>query len=110
MPCFPTRPWRRTSPLASNRTAPAARARASAARAVASFFGEINLWDGTVTKGGIDCAALGLALPVPCALPIGTSVGVAVRPEQVGFDLDQEIAVGGTVAEVIYRGAMSTIL
>ena len=83
---------------------------APASRAVAAFFGDVNLWDGVVTAQGVDCAALGMTLPVSCSLPVGSSVAIAVRPEQLAFDPDQEIAVGGHVEEIIYRGAVSTVL
>ena len=83
---------------------------APASRAVAAFFGDVNLWDGVVTAQGVDCAALGLTLPVPCGLPAGTNVAVVLRPEQLDFNPDDEIAVGGHVEEVIYRGAVSTVL
>ncbi len=83
---------------------------APASRAVAAFFGDVNLWDGVVTAHGVDCAALGMTLPVSCSLPVGSNVAIAVRPEQLAFDPDEEIAVGGLVEEIIYRGAVSTVL
>jgi putrescine transport system ATP-binding protein len=80
-----------------------------ASREVAAFFGEINLWDGVVTAAGVDCPALGLTLPNPGALAAGTRVGVALRPEQIDIGTG-EVQVGGIVTEVIYRGAVSTVL
>ena len=80
-----------------------------ASRAVAGFFGDMNLWDGTVTAQGVVCPALGLTLPVSSKLAVGTAVAIAVRPEQIKFDAREKITLTGVVAEVIYRGAVSTI-
>jgi ABC-type Fe3+/spermidine/putrescine transport system ATPase subunit len=81
-----------------------------ASRAVAAFFGDANLWDATATVDSVVCPALGLTLPRPAGAPTGPALTLAVRPEHVSLDSAGEIAVKGTIAEVIYRGPVSTYL
>ena len=84
-------------------------------RAVAAFFGEINLWDGIVGGAGtVVCAALGAELRVPAPLPIGVTVAIAVRPEQITLSAPGETigaddrGFAAEVTAVIYRGTVST--
>ena len=84
-------------------------------RRVAAFFGEVNLWDGIVTaSGAVSCAVLGVSLPADRGFGAGMPVAVAVRPERVSLISPQstmltgDLRVEGTVADVVYRGSVST--
>ncbi|MGZ5890765.1 MAG: ABC transporter ATP-binding protein [Hyphomicrobium sp.] len=89
-----------------------------ASRAVASFFGEINLWPAAPdsAKQALRCEPLG-SVEVPAApLPTG-DVMLALRPEQIVIELPDEaetregaIGIDGTVSEVVYRGTSSLYL
>ncbi|MBJ3777844.1 ABC transporter ATP-binding protein [Acuticoccus mangrovi] len=88
-----------------------------ASRAVAGFIGEINLFDGSVTRlvdGFAEVAADGMVTPlrVPaegCA-PVGTRGAVAVRPEKVamrrtnGHAPTADNVATGTVTDAAYMG------
>ena len=81
-------------------------------RAVAGFFGHVNLWEGRVTATGrIACGPLDCA--TADALPAaGTPVAVAVRPEQIVVSrhpASADNSVVGTVAEIVYGGTISTL-
>jgi putrescine transport system ATP-binding protein len=88
-------------------------------RAVAAFFGEINLWDGTVNgAASVACPALGMDLAISSQVPPGSMVrspvALAVRPEQIILSTpgDPQVADGpclhAQIAAVIYRGTVST--
>ncbi|MFO0993610.1 MAG: ABC transporter ATP-binding protein [Hyphomicrobiales bacterium] len=62
-------------------------------RFVADFIGSINLCEGTVNYAGngkavVACEAWGTEVDVACdeALPVGSKVSVAVRPEKISID------------------------
>ena len=89
-----------------------------ASRAVASFFGEINLWPASVDPAtrALRCPGLGNAEITAEPLPTG-EVMLALRPEQIVIDLagesqvkDGAIGVDGTVSEIVYRGTSSLYL
>ena len=80
-------------------------------RAVAGFFGHMNLWDGTVSTGDTVTCAVG-AVSAATSLPAGTPVALAVRPEQIvlhaaGATPDSG-QLAGTIADVVYGGTVST--
>jgi putrescine transport system ATP-binding protein len=89
-----------------------------ASQAVASFFGEINLWTATMdpSRGVLRCPGLGNAEITAAPLPTGAVI-LALRPEQIVIDpvgeasvSDGAIGVNGTVSEVVYRGTSSLYL
>jgi putrescine transport system ATP-binding protein len=83
---------------------------APASRAVAAFFGEINLWDGVVDGSSVTCAALGIDVPMT-GKSSGARAGVAVRPEQITLSsapAGDEIEIPAVIDAVIYRGTVST--
>lgn len=76
---------------------------ASATRFVAEFMGDSDFLAGRVAAGGIE-TALGL-LPQPADLPFGAAVEVALRADNVRFDVD---ATGnGVIVERFFRGAFN---
>ncbi|TAL00591.1 MAG: ABC transporter ATP-binding protein [Rhodospirillaceae bacterium] len=83
-------------------------------RAVAAFFGEINLWDGIVNGRTVACAALAVDLPMATHLPAGSRVAIAVRPEQITLSapgdppLSDGPCLAARITAVIYRGTVST--
>ena len=77
-------------------------------RAVAAFFGDVNIWEGEVVAGNkVHCAALQIAFPVTDLLPVGSRVEAAVRPEQIAFT-SIDALLTGVVSDVVYRGTAST--
>ena len=81
-------------------------------RAVAGFFGHVNLWGGTVAAADTVICALG-TLHAATTLPAGTGVALAVRPEQITLHLPGAPPAGpncvaGTIADVVYGGTVST--
>ena len=80
-------------------------------RAVAGFFGDINLWEGKVTGDGcsVRCPALGRDLVVAEALPPPhTPVVIALRPEQIALTRAHAgDGIAGVVGDIVYRGTMS---
>lgn len=77
-------------------------------RAVAAFFGEINLWDGVVNGGSVTCSALGVDVP---ATNLNGAIGIAVRPEQISLSnaaSGNDIELPAVIDTVIYRGTVST--
>ena len=75
-----------------------------ASLAVARFVGRINLIEGRTSDGGtVEIPGLG-AIRAPARLPIGTEVGVGLRPEKIDIG-----AVGfpATVTDVAYHGDQS---
>ena len=89
-----------------------------ASRAVASFFGEINLWPAAFDAGKQVLRSVAFAnVEVAAAPPPVGEVMLALRPEQIVIALpgesparDDEIGVDGTVTEVVYRGTSSLYL
>ena len=91
-----------------------------ATRFVAGFLGGANLLSGVVRPdGGVDCAEVGCvlraAVPVT-AHPAGAAVTLALRPERIRMQAEgaqppeETNAARGTVAEVAFRGELSTAL
>ncbi len=80
-----------------------------ASRAVAAFFGDMNIFDGLADAQGVAVPALGRRLPRASHYPTGP-VAVAIRPEDISLGGNEAITVPGTVSDVIYRGAISTVL
>ncbi len=82
-----------------------------ASRAVAGFFGDINLWEGKVCADGrsVHCPALGRDFGVTELLPPPhTPVVLAVRPEQIALTRAQGgDGVAGVVGDIVYRGTVS---
>jgi putrescine transport system ATP-binding protein len=88
-------------------------------RAVASFFGEVNLWPAVVDTGArtLTCSALGNIAITAQPLPATDAVTLALRPEQIVIAMsgeatvkDGDIGVNGTIAEIVYRGTSSLYL
>ncbi|MHB1205068.1 MAG: ABC transporter ATP-binding protein [Rhodospirillaceae bacterium] len=82
-------------------------------RAVAGFFGHVNLWEGTVSAADeVQCPAV--RCKVATALPpAGAAVSLGVRPEQImllpaGAPPSDLNAVAGTITDVVYGGTIST--
>jgi putrescine transport system ATP-binding protein len=86
-----------------------------AARAVAAFFGEINLIDGVVARVHaeriqVDCGPLGYIRATALQpMEIGSRITVALRPEQIRMTLEQPAdaivnAVPGTIEQFRYFG------
>ena len=77
-------------------------------RAVAGFFGHMNLWDGTVSAANTVTCALG-AVSAATLLPVGAPVTLAVRPEQITLHAAGAPGhVAGMIADVVYGGTVST--
>jgi putrescine transport system ATP-binding protein len=77
-----------------------------ASRAVAEFFGDVNIWEGEGIAGNaIRCPALQMTFPA--AIPAGMRVSVAIRPEQIAIS-KLEGPLEGMIADVLYRGTVST--
>ena len=81
-------------------------------RAVAGFFGHVNLFEGVVSGAGeVTCAGrlYKVAAPLP---PVGTAVSLGVRPEQIMVSpTDGTLpsnALAGTIADIVYGGTIST--
>ncbi len=76
-------------------------------RFVAEFMGETDFLPGTVCADGIE-TEIGF-VPQRTGLPSGTPVEIAVRPDDLGFDLDCSQADGpvGWVAERVFKGAFN---
>lgn len=97
---------------------PAAVYERPATRFVAAFLGGANLLAGVVrADGGVDCAEAGCLLrpAAPVGRPAGAPVTLALRPERVRLrsgeaPADAVNAARGTVAEVAFRGELSTAL
>ena len=64
-----------------------------ATRAVAEFFGEVNIWDGAMLQSTF--------------LGIVSTGAVAIRPEQIIMDTKAGM-ISGVVTDVLYRGTVST--
>ncbi|MDX2141851.1 MAG: ABC transporter ATP-binding protein [Rhodospirillaceae bacterium] len=86
-----------------------------ATKLVATFFGESNVWAGTVSVCGrrVQCPELGMDVAVADRLPApGLSVSVSVRPERIGIDAvplpDDNALADGIVEHVVYLGTQST--
>ena len=58
-------------------------------RAVAEFFGDVNIWEGEVA-----------------AVLTGARVAVAIRPEQITLNAN-EGAISGVITDILYRGTVS---
>jgi spermidine/putrescine ABC transporter ATP-binding subunit len=86
-------------------------------RMVADFIGTMNLFPARVlglANPGIRLEATGLgAFELPGSAPVGSEIGVAVRPEKVQISREPPaaamIAVHGTVAQVAYFGDYSHV-
>jgi putrescine transport system ATP-binding protein len=87
-------------------------------RFVADFVGKINLFDGVVRGGGpgqvrVECPELGrnLELPHEAALPVGSEVSIALRPEKIFIHREAPELAGetlrGTVLDLAYYGNLS---
>jgi putrescine transport system ATP-binding protein len=87
-------------------------------RFVADFVGAVNLFDG-VLAAGFNALALkvsGIEAPLPLpgtvALPEGTEVALAVRPEKLRLSItrpDSGIAIAATIASTNYQGGVSIV-
>jgi putrescine transport system ATP-binding protein len=81
-------------------------------RAVAGFFGHMNVWEGTVTAPGTVAFALGTVSVFEAQPAPGAKVAVAVRPEQIvlqpGHGAPGPNQNTGVIAEVVYGGTVST--
>jgi putrescine transport system ATP-binding protein len=84
-------------------------------RAVAGFFGHMNLWEGIVSAADeVQCPAGPLLCKVAAALPpSGAAVSLGVRPEQIVLlpadaPLPGLNAIAGAIADVVYGGTIST--
>jgi len=75
--------------------------------AVAQFFGDINIWRGTVSAAqAVAVPALGLDLKTDATLPsMGREVTVAVRPERIALAAKDNGLISGMVQEVVYLGS-----
>jgi putrescine transport system ATP-binding protein len=87
-------------------------------RAVASFFGEINLWAATAdpARRALRCPSLGDVEITVTPLPAG-EIMLGLRPEQIAIHgagespvKDGAIGIDGKIAEVVYRGTSSLYL
>jgi len=76
---------------------------APATRFVAEFMGDSDFLLGRVTAGGIE-TALGLA-PQPSPLPPGAAVEVALREDDVSFEVGEPG--NGVISERFFRGAFN---
>ncbi|MFA6020115.1 MAG: ABC transporter ATP-binding protein [Rhodospirillales bacterium] len=84
-----------------------------ASRAVARFIGTANLFEGVVAQSSpsglsIDCE--GAKLAAPGNFPVGTKLGVMVRPEKIAIGtapLPGDNLLPGQVAEISYLGGVS---
>ena len=81
-------------------------------RAVAGFFGHMNIWEGAVTAPGCvtcDAGVVVVADPLPAT---GARVAVAVRPEQIALRAPGGNTgpnhITGVVADIVYGGTVST--
>jgi putrescine transport system ATP-binding protein len=84
-------------------------------RAVAGFFGHVNLWDGVVVATDeVQCPAGPLLCKVAAELPpSGAAVALGVRPEQIVVSPADAPppglnALAGTITDVVYGGTIST--
>ncbi len=84
-------------------------------RAVAGFFGHVNLWEGAVSAAdAVTCPAGPLLCKMTAALPpLGARVSLGVRPEQIillspGEPPHGLNAIAGMVTDVVYGGTIST--
>jgi putrescine transport system ATP-binding protein len=86
-------------------------------RFVADFVGEVNLLEGKLTAG-FNCLALSIAgldrpipLPSGTALPEGTEITLALRPEKLRLfsKPPSGFSVAATISSVSYLGGASTV-
>ncbi|MEZ5168781.1 MAG: ABC transporter ATP-binding protein [Acidimicrobiales bacterium] len=79
-------------------------------RFVADFIGQTNLLDGTVESEGTICLANGSRIDAPTGtIPVGSAVGVSLRPERVvihprGSGPEGTTTIDGTVDQITYLG------
>jgi spermidine/putrescine transport system ATP-binding protein len=86
-------------------------------RFAASFLGDANFFTGRVIQGGIETAS-GVVRTSDRLPPIGASASLAVRPEKMKIcesmtatvEAADENRLAAVVTEIIYAGAVSTIL
>ena len=86
-------------------------------RFVADFVGAVNLFEGEIVPGfNALCLAMPdaeqpIPLPQPAALPAGTRLTLAVRPEKLRLSTQRPdgFALAATIATVGYQGGQSTI-
>jgi putrescine transport system ATP-binding protein len=85
-------------------------------RFVADFVGAVNLFEGELVAGfNTLCLALpgdpSIPLPEPIALPAGTRLVLAVRPEKLHLSAERPagFALAATIASIGYQGGQSTI-
>src|SRR5207302_244271 len=86
-------------------------------RFVADFVGAVNLFEGELVAGfnALCLAVPGLAEPIPLpatiALPAGTQLALALRPEKLRLTRERPdgFALAATVTAVGYQGGQSTI-
>jgi len=88
-----------------------------ACRFVADFVGTANLFDGTI-MAGFNALSLAMAgddaaipLPADVALPQGSEITLAVRPEKLRLSRDAPdgFALAATVTSIDYQGGQSTV-
>ena len=81
-------------------------------RAVAGFFGHMNIWEGTVAGPDSIACAIGTVRAADPLPREGATVAVAVRPEQIALAAQEGGSganqISGVVAEVVYGGTVST--
>jgi putrescine transport system ATP-binding protein len=83
-------------------------------RAVAGFFGHVNLWEGIVASADeVQCPGPLLCKVAAGLPPSGAAVSLGVRPEQIVLSpaaapLSAHNAVAGTITDVVYGGTIST--
>ncbi|MCH4160303.1 ABC transporter ATP-binding protein [Bifidobacterium sp.] len=76
-------------------------------RFVADFIGDINFFEGTITEQGMvdsNHARLALSEEAAASAQIGTSVTVAVRPENMRLEAPTEGLLQGTLTSKVYMG------
>jgi putative spermidine/putrescine transport system ATP-binding protein/spermidine/putrescine transport system ATP-binding protein len=86
-------------------------------RFAASFLGDANFFTGRATQGGVETPA-GLFFTGDALPPVGTSATLSVRPEKIrilsakreGSPTSDENKVSAVVVEIVYAGAVSTVL
>ncbi len=80
----------------------------------ARFLGDVNLFTGPVTAGGVEAAGALIRTTTPMP-PRGTTATLAVRPEKIdlvppGAPVPPGNNIEAVLMEVVYAGAMSTFL
>ncbi|NBX43928.1 MAG: ABC transporter ATP-binding protein [Gammaproteobacteria bacterium] len=87
-----------------------------ATRFVADFIGSVNIFEGHIGNSGeggliAHCGALQIPLPSRVAMPDGTRLALALRPEKIRLqrqsDTGAQVGQRGTVEEVGYLGESS---